>query len=247
MRGAAPGSRLLAAATIVAALTGCTLEESLPGEPATVEPPTTVRGAEAPDPRVQALAGEIEDLRAAVSAAREALAQVQAAPQEAGAAAARAVALLTADQRLADTPPDELPHAPLFPGRSGERNDATDHGDTFTEALTTARDAGPAGAPLVDLLRDPLAGDLGAWQRDAEGILTAVERTAHSSPGVTTAEERVAELPGEATKALAWAVLAERTRDPDRRAAFAERGLVHLDLVLTAIDALVRHTPTESP
>lgn len=230
------------AATVAATASGCTLEEAAPDQATTTEPTASALGGDAPDPRTEALADEIAALRASAREARAALERAQAGDEDAGAAAALAVSLLTADEELVPTTED-LPAEPLFPGRATAREEGLDHGDSFTEALTVARAAGAAGSPLVDLLRDPVAGDLGAWQRGADDILDAVDAVGRSGD-VEAAEAAVAELPGEGTKALAWAVLAHRARDSDDRAAAAERGIAHLDLILAAIDELAAVAPT---
>lgn len=236
-RTATTAAATVAALAVGLLASGCTLEEAAPDQAATTAATTPARGAEAPDPRAEALAPEVSALRASVGEARDALRTAMAGGADAADAAELAVALLTADDELAPAR-DDLPAEPLFPGRATARGDGVDYGDSFTEALTVARAAGAAGGPLVDLLRDPLAGDLGAWQRGADGILDAVDDAARATGDLDAAEAAVAELPGEGTKALAWAVLADRADDQDDRAAFAERGLAHLDLIIAAIDEL---------
>jgi hypothetical protein len=49
----------------------------------------------------------------------------------------------------------------------------------------------------------------------------------------------VLELPGEGTRALAWALLAADARDLDDAQAYAERGVAHLDLIVQALDDLL--------
>jgi hypothetical protein len=224
--------------TVAVTAGGCTLEEALPEAATTVTPTAPTRGLDAPDPHVEQLAAGLGTLRGSVVEARTAL--LAAAGDDGTEAAARAVALLTADDELTGdvAATGDLPAAPLFPGRETSRLESVNHGDSFTEALTVARSAGSAGRPLVDLLRDPVAGDLGAWQRGAEGMLDAVDAAARATTDVAAAEAAVAELPGEGTKALAWALLARRAGTENGRAAFAERGVAHLDLVLGAIDEL---------
>lgn len=226
-----PGALL--AVTLTVALSACTLEEATPTAEETTTSAPTALGEAPPDPRVEALAGALAELRSSVRAAREALV----AAAEDPASAETAVALLVADEPLAEGAPPSSP-APLFPGGSTSREETIDYGDAFTTALTQARAAGPAGAEVVDLLRDPLAGDVGTWQRDAEGMLDLIRTAARRTSDLEEAEARVAELPGEGAKALAWALLAEDARDDELRAAFAERGVAHLDLVLAAIAEL---------
>jgi hypothetical protein len=49
----------------------------------------------------------------------------------------------------------------------------------------------------------------------------------------------VLELPGEGTRALAWALLTADPPTPADVAAYAERGVTHLDLILAAVDGLL--------
>jgi hypothetical protein len=236
-----PAGRLSAAATAALLLAACSLETALPtaDEPSPTASATAL-GAEPPDPRAEALRVEIDALRRTIEAARAALVTAQAGPDdEADTAAEAAVALLVADAPLdeqEDPDPDAIP--PLFPGPATSRSETIDYGDVFTQTLTAARGAGPAGAPLLEVFGATIAGDLGVWQRDAAGMLDAIQDAARSTDDVAAAETDVAELPGEGPKALAWALLADAARDDERRAAFAERGIAHLDLILAAIDDL---------
>lgn len=219
----------------VALLAGC----ELPGAPVEEASPTTTStalGSEPPDPRDAHLTTALEELRRSVAAARHALATAQtAAGDEATTAAETAVALLAAQEEIAEEEPDPDPR-PLFPGPVVSREETVDYGDAFTETLSAARAAGSAGAPVLDLLRDPVAGDVGTWQRDAEGMLEQIDDAARPTDDVAEAEASVAELAGEGTRALAWALLAAGADDDDLRSAFAERGVAHLDIVLAAVD-----------
>jgi hypothetical protein len=51
-------------------------------------------------------------------------------------------------------------------------------------------------------------------------------------------ERAVFELPGETTRALAWALLADEAGDLERAREYAERGATHLDVAVSAIDEL---------
>jgi hypothetical protein len=221
----------------------------LPGAPVEDPSPTpgpTALGSEPPDPHAAALTGMVAELRATVAAARDALLEAgTGSGGEAEDAAERAVALLAAEDELAEDAEAPDPR-PLFPGPVTSREETVDYGDVFTGTLSAARAAGPAGAEVLDLLRDPVAGDVGAWQRDAEGMLEEIRATARSAGDVAAAEEAVAELDGEGPRALAWALLAADAGDDGDRAAYAERGVAHLDVILSAIDALddVDATPT---
>ena len=197
-------------------------------------------GTSSPDPLEIGLVEEVRALRETVAHAQALLRD--AAQGDAG-AAEEAVAALTADERLADRGTSVRP---LFPGPLSSREETIDYGDALTSTLTAARGAGgPLGERVSQVLADPIAGDLGIWQRDAEGLLDAVDDAARST-AVDEAETAVLELPGEGTRALAYALLAARTDDEGDRAAYAERALAHLDIVLRAIDGALAST-TEDP
>lgn len=220
------------AALLVATLTlgaGACSDDAPEADTATEE--TVATEPSATDPLEEGLVVEVRALRTTVATARELLADAAGGDAE---AAGRAVAALTADDRLTDDVGVEV--APLFPGPDTSREETIDYGDAFTRTLTAARGAsGAFGSEISQVLADPIAGDPGIWQRDAEGLLDAVDAAARSR-SVEDAETAVLELPGEGTRALAYALLAARaTGDEDRRA-FAERGIAHLDVVLRAID-----------
>jgi hypothetical protein len=190
--------------------------------------------AQAPDPAREALVAQLGDLRTTVAAARDDLAV---ALEPADAASARraggaAVAALLEGEGDADAPS-------LFPSTTTERGDLGTE-DVLTTTLTAARDAGGSlGRSALELLRDPVAGDLGTWQRDPSGVVATVRSTVASSRTLETLERAVLELPGEGTRALAWALLTADARDTSSAAAFAERGLAHLDIILVALDDLL--------
>lgn len=228
-------------------LAACDLTAAPAGTPSPATSATAL-GSEPPDPHAAALSAALEELRASVAAAREALLAAATAPGPNGEdAAGLAVSLLAAEDELAED--EEVPDPrPLFPGGETSRLETIDYGDAFTRALSAARAADQAGAPVLDLLRDPVAGDVGVWQRDAAGALATIESTARelASEDLPTAEATVAELEGEGPKALVWALLAADARNDEDRAAYAERGAAHLDVVLAAIDdALADRRPAE--
>lgn len=232
-----PPARAGALLLVGVLLTGCDLGSTPSGTPSPTAGATAL-GSEPPDPRDAALTAALEDLRSTVVAAREALVAAGTAEGAGGQDAADlAVALLAADAELAEAEEDPDPR-PLFPGPETSRVETIDYGDAFSEALSAARAAGQAGAPVLDLLRDPVAGDIGVWQRDAAGVLDELRSTARDlrSEDLPTAEASIAELDGEGPKALVWALLAADAWGPEERAAYAERGAAHLDVILDAVD-----------
>ncbi|MBW3620852.1 MAG: hypothetical protein KY461_11445 [Actinobacteria bacterium] len=222
-------------AALALAVAACDLTAT-PGPEASPTAGPTALGSEPPDPHAAILTGALEDLRASAAAAREALAAAGNSSGQAGAdAAALAVERLAADEELGEGADAPDPR-PLFPGPETSRAETIDYGDAFSATLSAARAAGPTGAQVLDLLRDPVGGDLGSWQRDAAGTLEQIRTTAAGAGDLAAAEVAIAELDGEGPKALAWAYLAADASDDDDRAAFAERGVAHLDLVLDAVD-----------
>jgi hypothetical protein len=189
-------------------------------------------GAEAPDPGREALVGEVDRLRDLLAAVSEHLSSAAAAEssgqlrEETGAA----VELLIGD------PGGDM--TPLFPVETGERGGGGGD-DLLTNLLTVAREAGGNdGREVRELTRDLVAGDLGAWQRDADGMVAMVETVAAPGGALEETEQAVFELPGETTRALAWALLADATSDLERAREYAERGATHIDVAVSAIDEL---------
>jgi hypothetical protein len=66
-----------------------------------------------------------------------------------------------------------------------------------------------------------------------------VRATTTAAGDLAAREQAVLELPGEGTRALAWALATADARDRDTAAAYAERGIAHLDIILLAIDDLL--------
>lgn len=237
-----PLAPLLTTAILVVTAASCAPPELGTDDDVTVEP--TGPDLDAPDPRKGVLVDAVEALDAAVEAAHGALQEAASSPDVAAARAAaeRAVHLLSADPDLGgDLDGDgaaATPQAPpLFPGPTERLDDGEDYGDVFSRTLTAARAAGAVGGDVVDLLRDPVAGDIGVWQQDAGGVLESI-RDATEAGSLEEVEAAVAELAGEGTRALAWALAAVRSSDLDTLHAYAERGAAHLDLIRSAIDAV---------
>jgi hypothetical protein len=242
--GARRTLRFRTLASLVVLAVGCAepaLTESTDGE-------GTARPIEVqiPDPGRDTLLAEVGALRSAIGAARDELATAVGSgdPTEARRAGGRAVARLVAAPELGA---DAGATPPVFPSTTTERG-SIDGDDLLTASSTAARDAGGAlGRAVLELLRDPLAGDLGAWQHDPAGVIASVRAATGASGDLETLEQAVLELPGEGTRALAWALL---TVDPPRAAdtlAYAERGGTHLEVVLTAIDDLLAEVGGTDP
>jgi hypothetical protein len=190
-----------------------------------------------PDPSEQRLEAVLEDLLATVTTARDALGAAQVA-DSAGARrdhAADALAALIQDHPGGGEVPGT---GPLFPDQTTDREATDDADELLTRTLTVARDAGSRGAPVLELLRDPIAGDLGAWQRDAEGMLVSIETTVSGSATLERRDADVSELAGLGTRAIAWATLTAEADDPERARAYAERGEANLEVIAATLSQL---------
>jgi hypothetical protein len=232
-----------AAALLALSLVACAepaLPEANDGEGA--EQPVE---AQSPDPGRDALIARLQELRTTVAATRDELASAMDAPDAASARRSgdRAVTLLVDAPELEG---EDAAPSHLFPSTTVERGSIEGADDLLTATLTAARDAGGSlGRAALELLRDPLAGDLGSWQQDPAGVVAAVRATIATSGDLPTLERAVMELPGEGTRALAWALLTAEARHRDVAVAYAERGVTHLELILVTFDDLLDGVGTE--
>jgi hypothetical protein len=234
-----PRSRRWPAAVGVAVLlAGCSVADEAPAGPAT-DPSEAPIASATPDPARDALLVEVRRLTATVDAARDELAVALDAegPTAARQAGRDALALLVAESGPDDTTGDEV--RPLFPAESLGRDGLLDAPDQLSNTLTAARDVGGSlGRAVVDLLRDPVAGDLGSWERDAAGVLVGVEATTREADDLEGLEQAVTGLGGLGTQAIAWAQLTAEAASADDARAYAERGLASLDTIIVGIDLL---------
>lgn len=125
------------------------------------------------------------------------------------------------------------------PDRSG-----TGTNDLITELITYAGDVGGERSRLVlELVRDPLVGDLGAWQRDPVGVITLLRSIAdeYSAPGSDPSQldAALAEIPGDLTRALGHALVIATTEDTSVAAHAARRAAGHLGVVIIAIELAI--------
>jgi hypothetical protein len=230
------GSTLALAGLLLGLLAGCAEPALLDEE----EAPTAVPEEAVPDPDRDALVAQLAELVGSVTAARDHL--LAAATADELTAARRhgdaAVAQLLADGHRSSSP------APLLPADTPDRGASPTQPDVLTSALTAAREAGGTlGERVTAVLRDPVAGDLGAWSRDAAGVVAQVRAVADPATPLETLDAEVLELNGDALRALAWALLTADASDPDLARAYAERGAVHLDLILEAVEREIGPTP----
>lgn len=213
---------------------GCTEPDVTP------EDGTAAGGDIPPPPEVaeedEELRAQIERLDTVVTTAQEGLADAQD-------AATLTAAVGGAEQALRALLAEEGTGSPagdgLLPARTTDRGDATVPSDLLTETLTIAQDRGGVlGTRTAEVLRDPIAGDLGAWQRDAGGMVELARTTAASSTDIATLERAILDLVGEGTRALAWTFVAVDADDLELAQAAAERASAHLDIIELALAEL---------
>lgn len=234
----APLAPALLVGLLVVLLVGCT------GEPAptpTPSPSLDTTPLPAADPDREALEAMVAELRTTVTALRSELEAAAAGDADALRAAAE---LLVADVEAVTTgagdgasPPavDGEGPAPVLPGPLASRAESIQYGDLLTRTLAAARGAGARGEPVLRFLADPLAGDLGSWQRSPADQLAAIAR-AGTAPDLAATETAVLDLGGEAPRALAWVV--HGLTEPADASDAAGRALAHLAIIELSLEQL---------
>lgn len=222
---------LTAVVALVAMAAGCSVRDA-PPDPAAA-PAANMDSV--PEPRLDALRAELDRARATIGAASAALEEARQSGDLATAhsAAERTVHVLSASAALAgDLDGDDdvaaAGVAPFFPAP-----DASVGRDVLSRTLAAARAAGEVGTRVTAVLDDPVAGDVTGWERRPDEQMGLVEAVTADGEG-----RSVDELEGEATRALAWALLTVRSRELEVARGFAERGAAHLLVALTALDGV---------
>lgn len=225
-------SGLVAGLAGVAALSAaCAEPDPIDPEPETgvVEDPI-----EEPDER-EALMDDVDVLHQVLQQIEEALHDVQDADalEAAHRAADAALAHLLVDG-AGGSSDDE---GALLPSETVERTQSVSAPDLLSATMAQAQDTGgELGRDVADVLRDPIAGDLGAWQRDAAGMVALAENVAGSSSDLGALEPAILELEGEGTRALAWTFAARDADDLEFAQAAAERALAHVQVMRLAVE-----------
>lgn len=221
---------LPALVVLVAVTTSCSFEA--PADP--VAAPIVQRD-DVPEPRLVELRAELDEARATIAAASAALEEARSSEDLATArsAAERAVHTLSASTALAgdlngDRDVARAGVRPFFPA-----SDARVGSDVLSRALAAARAAGEPGTRVSAVLEDPVAGDVTGWERRPDEQMALIQSAARDAEG-----SAIAELQGEATRALAWALLTVRARELEAAHVFAERGGAHLLVALTALEGV---------
>ena len=123
----------------------------------------------------------------------------------------------------------------IEPDRAGAGSD-----DLITTLITTAGAVGGERSRLVlELVRDPMLGDLGAWQRDPVGVIAVLRAAVDASPGVATLDARMLEQSGEVTRALGYVLAIAASDDPVLAAHAARQAAGRLGVVLVAVELAV--------
>ena len=244
-------SGALAALVLGAVLAGCGVP--VPELPETA-PPTVQGGAgvelTSEDPAGAALAAQLEMLDTAVAAVAAALDAAATAAdggdvEAARAAGATAVALLlggdggdgrdAADRVDGVDGVDDGPG--LLPATASDRAGGGTS-DLITGTVTLAGDVGGERARVVlELVRDPLVGDLGAWQRDAPGVIDGL-RAAVAAAGADAValDAALASPAGELTRTLGYALAVATAPDVALAAHAAEAAVARLEVVRVALE-----------
>jgi len=186
--------------------------------------------------RVSDRAAEVREVLDAVIAAATDPAADPADPSAFRILGEEAVGLLLGEP-AGGTGPGLLPA--IQPDRGGTSTD-----DLLTELITFAGDVGGERSRLVlELIRDPLLGDLGAWQRDPVGVIALLRAIAAELVSVgtdpSTLDAAILEIPGELTRTLGYALVVSTTDDPRIARHAAERSSGHLGVVLVALELAV--------
>jgi hypothetical protein len=240
----------------VLALTGCGVPvpsgpQSAPAEPpqAGSEVDTLVpldEGSAALASQLQLVIDRTEDVRAALRLVVEVAEDAGSAADDATSETLRALGEEAVGLLLGSpgggTGPGLLPA--VEPDRGGTATD-----DLITALITYAGDVGGERSRLVlELIRDPLLGDLGAWQRDPIGVIALMRAVAaaHAETGTSTMEldAAILEIPGELTRALGYALLIVETEDATLAGHAAERAIGHLGVVVVALELAIERLGT---
>jgi hypothetical protein len=109
--------------------------------------------------------------------------------------------------------------------------------DLLTGLVTVAGDVGGERSRVVlELVRDPMVGDLGAWQRDPLGVIALVRASVEGERVPAQLDATLLELPGELPRALGYALALADASDVTLAEHAATRGAGRLGVVLIAIE-----------
>ncbi len=234
--------RLMAIGVAVILTTACTEPDLAETAPATTDS-DDVLSEPALDPARDALVETLATLTETLTAIQAELEVAATSESTSGSRAAANAAL----GLLLDDPEMRSPDEPsLFPSRTTEREEPADLDDLLSATLTAAREAGgDLGRATVEALREPVAGDLGAWERDAEGVVASAAAVVEGVRDVDAVAEEVLLLPADGLRALAWTLLATETADAEVTREAAARASAHMSVVLIGIGLLDTSEPDD--
>lgn len=145
------------------------------------------------------------------------------------------------DDALALLIADGTAETALLPSQTLERSVSASSPDLLNVTINLAHDVGGVlGQTITELMRDPVAGDLGGWQRDAGGMVNRAERAGSEHLDLLRMEAEILALDGEASRALAWTYAIRSADDVARAHEAAERALAHVEIMLVAVDEVLR-------
>jgi len=127
----------------------------------------------------------------------------------------------------------------LLPAIAPDRADAGSD-DLITALIALAGETGgERGRLVLELVRDPMLGDLGAWQRDPVGIVTLLRSIADTAASQAGLDAALLEIPGELTRALGYILVIAATEDPGLAAHATRQASGRLGVVLVSIELAV--------
>lgn len=204
----------------------------------------TDEGTERLAVELRALAAEVAIVRALLDEATVLVTSVPSGPRADALAQARELGRIAAARMLGEPVPkdgddtdDEMPLPPgLLPAIAPDRA-ALGSTDLMTALVTLAGDTGgERSRVVVELVRDPMIGDLGAWQRDPLGVIGLVRASVEGERDPTQLDAALLELPGELPRALGYALALADASDVTMAEHAATRGAGRLGVVLIAIE-----------
>ncbi len=246
---AATTSMLMSCVLLLAA---CGVPIPSDSAPVPAEPPRAGNGADVDtlvplDEGSAALTGQLQLIAARATEVRDVMERVLAATGDAtgddpgDVAAVRALGEAAVGLLLGA--PEGGTGSGLLPAVEPDRAGAGTN-DLITGLITSAGDVGGERSRLVlELIRDPLVGDLGAWQRDPVGVITLLRSIAdvHAAAGSDPAalDAALFEIPGDLTRALGYALIIAGSDDTAIAAHAAGRSADHLGVAIIATELAI--------
>ncbi len=128
---------------------------------------------------------------------------------------------------------------PLLPAETPDRATTPDRPALLLTALAATQEhPSDLAADLASALADVVAGDLGGWQRDAEGMIATARAVAQPAAPLDQLEPDVLTLPGEGLRAIAWTMVLVQAPDLDRAAEAADRARAHVGLMRNSLEEI---------